>query len=80
MFNQVSAIAYSKNRGICHCTHVIEFNLCYLGSHFSQKCPHTTFRGVLALDINADERLVVTLSKLATLTEQEIILQKWKED
>lgn len=40
--------------------------------------PHP--EGVLALDINADGTLIVTLSKAATPTEQEVTLWRWEEE
>lgn len=39
--------------------------------------PHP--EGVLALDVNTDGSLIVTLSKASTPTEQYVTLWKWEE-
>lgn len=82
--NLISATAYNKHRDIIVTADISEDSMLVVWDVNSGTPRKTIFNphaaGVLALDINADGTLIVTLSDADVPSKQEVTLWKWEDD
>lgn len=82
--NQISAAAYNRKLDVIVTADTGEDSMLVVWDVNTGTPRKTIFNphpdGVLALDINEDGTLIVTLSKAATPTQQVVTLWKWQDD